>query len=235
MSNNVYMPHIVFLACILFFGCSEQKIKPISKDELGLVIEKTEKQLGQIKSLYYPQIKYGTARGSLYWQEPNSFLMRLSRFKKEELEVGMNQEFMWFWMRSHDPKFAYKYEKKDAMLVNDIFRPDIVSSVLCTDMTDSYWHYKDGMAISNAELGDFERITFADSDRILGHEIRRKGHLIAKIEILEFNSNEGLSTPRRIRISVPDEGIDSEIQLGDVELNPSSMKPTPSKSVRSLY
>lgn len=224
---------IRFLIFALFIaGCNASPIKPLESHDVFEAAGRIRSGLAGVRSLYYPDVRpLPGVRCSIYGSKPNFFL-RASMWSKEELEVGMCANLMWFWMRSHDPRFAYVYEEEDAMLVADFFRPDIILSVMLAGVPEDGWTAVSDLAKATVKEGDHERTVYIDSEKVVKQEITRGGMLVGTVDVIEFNEKDAVFFPRKIRVKTPENEI--VVFLGEVEVNGPLMNPKPSRRTKEL-
>lgn len=222
----------LLILTILVAGCRPSEIKPVEPEAVPMAARRLSESSARVKSVYYPDVSPGGGvHCSLYYCKPKTMILRARRFR-EELEIGMRPDLNWFWMRSHDPQRAYVYPDEDAMLVRDIFRPDMIARAMGVDEIDSEWKPSEGLAVAELKEGDHERRVFMDSEKIVRQEIWRDGAMVASVDVLNFNRWGDVFLPREIRIK-SQEG-ERTVDLGDVQVNKGEMTPVPCRPTKRL-
>lgn len=229
MGQNLYMIRALFL--ILLAGCHapEAPTRPATVEEARTAVTR----LKNINTATWPDVRTPSGHGLIRISK-DTLLVRLGRTFRDDAEVGMNGELMWFWLRPYDPDFAYSYRNEDLPLINDILRPDIIRAALGLEAEAELWHLDNGLVVASSRGIDHERVIFMDSEKIVAQEFRRNGTLMIRIDVLEHNDKNGIFLPGRILVRVPEENFEREIELGDVEVNTRIEKPEPSRPTKNL-
>ena len=225
------MLRTLILAIALLTGC--QNTKPLAPDEVSSATSRIKSSLDKINTVYYPSVRPGGwVSCTVYYSKRGHFLLKARNRKRDEMEIGMNADARWFWVRNHDPRFAYSYGDAESILVKDEFRPDIISSFLGVGLPDSEWSHHNGLAKATLVEGDHERVVFADSEKIVRQEIWRDGLMVGSADVTKHSSWEDAFLPRTIKITSM-EGS-AVVDLGMAEVNKGEMETVPSHPLKKL-
>jgi hypothetical protein len=205
-----------------------------------------------IRSIWYDHLKLRvrdrlTVRlsGSLAYEKPKKFHMRLESILGEELLVGSNNQHFWFWSRRMDPPALYYCDHANTYRsrLKTPFHPIWIMESLGLgqvsvenaklDAIGPYWKVTEvristlGKKVLKTTLID------VNAKAIVGHYIHDGNQLIVSSEVEEFYKIKGHIVPKRIRTIWHEEGVEllwnfSEPVLnqsmGDVEMPDQFMK-----------
>ena len=172
-------------------------------------------------------------------QSPSSLRLRISNPLSggDEADLGSNSDRFWFWAKDGGSRlFTAKHEHSHlvAKQLQIPFEPDWVIDVLGVRTVDAAvverrpTHDPDVVELAEPyRLPNglaAERVARVDlrEGRIIGHELRQRGRMIAEARITSWNDckKTGLKTPGTIRLKWPEKEMAMTLYVSRSEANP---------------
>ena len=174
-------------------------------------------------------------------EEPNHFRMVVSSgLTGNELDLGSNQDQLWFWARQMEPKAVVTCRHEEIEAVQDYlpvpFQPDWLMEVLCVIPlnADHAEMLRDPNQphlvklvshVSNPQGHTVRKVSTIDlrKGEIVSHQLYDTEHrLIASAELSDYRQfpNTNARLPHEIRLHYAQQDMKMHISLNGVEVNP---------------
>jgi len=220
----------LFFIFLLLNNKKEKYFHPIGERiESPDILNNLNSKLINIKKIYCDlQIKQGigSIKGFIAYEKPNNFKMIGSSIFSKELEIGSNNNYFWFYIRTMKPKGLYYCDLKsiEKTRLRKIFYPSLLNSFIGINQitnknlfkTEDYYYLKEQINIGK---DSYSKITIIKNDKIIGYKFCNNDKILLEVEIIEFQNIKGLYLPQKIKINWIEESIKQEWTLSKIEIN----------------
>ncbi len=259
---------LVLVACS-GAGCPrvvQQYIQPIPRalppsPSLDQVVDVVNDNSSRVVSLSAPQATitvpgFPSLDANIAFQRPRSFRLIGQKFLGREIDLGSNDELLWFWMRRAQPPALYfaRHDQFGNSAARQILpvEPEWLIEALGIITFDRAAQIEGPTPVgsgrvqiktrTNTPNGPISRIVVIDDSRgivLEDHVYNGQGVRLASAILSNHvrDSAAGVTLPRHVEIQWPPAGINLSLELGDVLINQLTATPQElfSKPVYSGY
>jgi hypothetical protein len=179
--------------------------------------------------------------GHIAVERPRNFRLTASALgMSEEADFGSNSQWFWFWVRRGNPPFVFRAQHDDMARSEALrqaipFQPDWLIEALGVSPIDP-------KQVSRIEPGEDHQTVNLVSDllspsnqpvkKVVRVDLRHgvvlgqylydaNNRLIAKADLGKFQVQDGIILPHLISLDWPQAGMQINLELGQIEINPS--------------
>lgn len=208
---------LLILSCILIKNKqNNSKIEHKLNEE---IIQKINEQNNKIKEVY-AEITLGSLffqkKGSVCYEKENNFKLSI----KNKLEIGSNNQFIWFWADHLRPKSLYYCEtqKIKQSRLKKIFYPSNIKKILGVCEIKSNGVVLSGNTVKEIDE-EIETLTIIENELIKQYLFYENSNLILDINIISYQKIENFILPKKIKINWVLENIKFEITIEKIKIN----------------
>jgi len=222
---------IIFITITLFFTPKRKIVLPIQ--------EINQKKYSQNKwiSFVCNELKVNfrqnipiSINGKIFYED-GRFRLIASSFFSKELDIGINNQKLWYWSKRSRPHAIYYSDisKLKNTKLKSALNPEWIVISLCLpkeikNVTEKYEMVSGTMYLSKHEnhIEDMIIATLVDrsTDEIKGNYLYSKnGKIVASSEVYSRQLINGISIPKKLHIIWYEEGIVMDWDLSGVSLN----------------
>lgn len=244
---------IAFLSCLYVFLTTPRRNNPIyltpedslkaekpkQTHEVYACIESINKRNAGIQTLYIPEIaiklrQKGSVRvnGSMAVEKDKKFRMKVQSVVGQEMDIGSNDTYFWFWSRRMNPPALYyaKHEELGKAMLKTPLNPGWMMESLSIGKIDgknieigkfkNYWVVLQPRISANGEPVTVAILIDPQRSLVMGFYLyNRQGRMIASTEIEEYQNVGGHIIPKTMIIIWYEEGIVMEWELRNPQVN----------------
>lgn len=201
----------------------------VPNNEAQQILEKVNAKNKTISSLHFKSIKVQTfwrinshIKAELWYQKDKNFRLIVKSIYGKEGDLGSNNNLFWFWSKRMDNILYYSEHKNLGKCgLRAPFHPLWLMECLgFTDIKGKITKCEDGYLFVEEERMSTEGVavtkgTLIKDDLVVGHYLFKNNHLIASVEIEEFNV-----VPKKMVIHWYEENLTMIWNIEDYEVNP---------------
>ena len=232
MMKKFYLALVFILFFLFFYNKRQTDVVFLKKN--GNSQNKTEYK--SIKSLASYNLSIHliqrfpiTLSGNLFYDD-KKFRLSASSFFGKELDIGINDNFLWYWSKRSKPKAIYYSDVKNLnrtglksalnpewIIISLNINNNIENSKEIIKLPQGNLYLKDH---NNALANGMTVGTLIDNDTVKGNYLfSNNGKMIASSEIIENQTIAGVLLPKKLHIIWYDENIIMDWHISDVQLN----------------
>lgn len=218
---------ILFLFILFFILLKNQKkieIRP-NLEKLTNLIESVNSKNRQITSvLSSSEASFKKIKSRLYYKKPDQFLLVMQSKKGKELEIGFNNVYYWFWIKTFDPKNLYycKIEQVNRTNLKPILYPQVLSDLLGINelnMSNFDFVETNGTIKGTEYKCGLKHVIIFDNEKIIEQEYYEKEKIILRVKVKSFSDYNGTKIPKDINLEFHQEGISLNLEIKPEEIN----------------
>ena len=220
--------------CLFFLSKKPNDIVFSNKNEK--FHENIEKKI--VKSLSSENVKIFLSNkiplsifGKIFY-ENEKFRLIASSFFGKELDIGSNEDFLWYWSKRSKPKALYFSSKQNLYKTNlkSALNPEWL--IICLNINNNLTNVKEKLLLPQGDLLIQDHKNSLENGMLVGTLIDKStktikgnylfsanGKMIASSEVLDYQFISGYVIPKKIYIIWYAEGITMTWDLADVNIN----------------
>lgn len=210
---------LLLISLILIKNKQAPKIN--NKIDPNNIINDINKKNKQIKKIYadvYVDNFFIKSEGFVCYEKENNFKFII----KNKIEIGSNENFIWFWIYNLKPKSLYYCETKklNQSRLKKIFYPNNIKRMLGICELQS-----NNIKIDNNEIfilefdNDIEIITILRNNLINEYLFYEKSNLKLSIKINDYQTIENYKLPKNITLRWIEEKININLIVSNIKIN----------------
>ncbi len=232
---NKFLLIILLLMCFFYFLLSKKQEKYLNLNNgekilSNEIVDKINEKTTKINSINSKlSIKQGvfSIKGFIAYEKTNNFKMICDSYFGKELEIGSNNDFLWFYTRKMKPKALYycRLEEVEKTRLKAMFYPELLREFLGIHeikkyikiiKKDEYYYVENNI---NVGKENFNKITIIKDNKIIGYRLCKNYKIILEVNIVEFQLKNTIEIPKIIKINYLEESINQEWTLEKTEIN----------------
>lgn len=237
MKSNIIFMIILFIIAFVIFNAQKNNIVQTSpdlskKNDIQTNENKSPKKLVvQNLQIRYKQLIAISLYGNLYLED-NKFRLTANSLFGKELDLGINDQELWYWSKRSKPKGIYysNIENIDKTMLKAALSPSWLIKALglsChNDKNTKIIHNEKNDYIVNMEINHLKQsqtivtIIEKNTNKILENCLYDdKGKIIAKASITQHQIIDEYTIPKKININWYEEGIQMEWTLNQTNIS----------------
>lgn len=191
------------------------------------VLEKINEKLSKIKKIHAnlrATQNFIKINGFVTYEKYNNFKLLL----KNNLEIGSNNDFFWFWSKQYDYKtlFFCKNSDVEKSRLKKIFYPKVLINFLFINEIQNYKEIRKKdetfyiVQETNLQQENYLNIIKIKEEKILQQELYDQNlNLILRVQVLDFEKIQDFILPKKIQIYWKQEEINQYWELSNIVIN----------------
>lgn len=227
MQKKILILNFILLCFLLYFLFNKKPITneiKIKSDPVWVEnFNSRNKKINKIYANIVVKCNNLSNYGTICYEKKQNFRMILNFAFFKNLDIGSNQNFIWFWSKNIKPKALYfcSYEDLHKTRLKKIFHPNIIKKILGIETLQNYQikiNEFDIEVIENLE-NELTKKTILNQNGIKEIFIYEKGIEILRVKNIEFEKIQEFIIPKTIQVYWIQENVKSEWRLENIQLN----------------